>query len=205
MASLFASCICLCVFGSASGQGLFSECPSAMNTGSVGSCKFWGCSASRGPTHCTMGTCFCDDGYCRYPASTVHVQSRYCVARVPATTCHMSRFCYSAGMTTSFCEKGLCMCKFGYKVLDETDGKHLCVPDDSELAEAVARNATKDEIELLMEHKEHSERMAAQNVAIGIGWLCGAATLVLAAGAWALRRRASKVTSQPAGYQVLVD
>jgi hypothetical protein len=114
----------------------------------------------------------------------------------------MTRFCYSAGLTTSFCEKGLCMCKWGYEVQDE-DGKPKCVSAASALAEAVARNATKDEIELLMEHKEHSERMAAQNMAIGIGWFCGAATLVFAAGAWALRRRASKVTSQPAGYQVL--
>ena len=85
------------------------------------------------------------------------------------------------------------------------DGGESCVPAGSELAEAVARNATTDEIELLMEHKEHSERMAAQNVAIGAAWLCGAVALVFAAGAWALRRRAPQVASQPAGYEVLVD
>ncbi|CAK0804443.1 unnamed protein product [Prorocentrum cordatum] len=204
MASLLVSFAGLCLLGCAAGQGLFSDCPSAMNTGSVGSCKIFGCSASRGPTHCTLGSCYCNDGYCRYPASTTHVQSRYCVARVPDATCHLTRFCYSAGLTTSFCEKGLCMCKWGYSVETDEDGKHTCVASTAALAEAVARNATAEEIELLVEHKEHSERMAAQNVAIGAAWLCGAATLVFAAGAWALRRRAARVTSQPAGYQALV-
>jgi len=201
MAGLLAGCVCLCLLGCVSGQGLFSDCPSAMNTGSVGSCMISSCSLTRGPTHCRFGGCYCNDGSCRYPASTVHVQSRYCVQRVPGATCHLTRFCYSAGFSTSFCEKGLCMCKFGYVV----DADNKCVPATSELAEAVARNATKDDIELLMEHKEHSERMAAQNVAVGTAWLCGAATLVFAAGAWALRGRASKVAAQPADYQVLVD
>jgi len=204
MASLLVSFAGLCLLGCAAGQGLFSDCPSAMNTGSVGSCMLFGCSASRGPTHCKLGSCYCDEGYCRYPASTMHVKSRYCVARVPEATCHLTRFCYSAGLTTSFCEKGLCMCKWGYAVETDDDGKHSCVPATAALAEAIARNATTEEIQLLMEHQEHSERMAAQNVAIGAAWLCGAATLVFAAGAWALRRRAARVTSQPAGYQALV-
>jgi len=203
MASLLAGTISLCLLGCASGQGLFSDCPSALNTGSVGSCMIGGCSPTRGPTHCSFGSCYCNDGYCRYPASTMHVQSRYCVARVPDATCHVTRVCYSAGLSTSFCDKGLCMCKWGYEVQDDEDGKHACVPAASELAEAVARNATKEEIELLIQNKEHSEHMAAQNVAIATAWLCGTATLVLAAGAWALRRRAPQATSQPVGYMVL--
>jgi len=205
MASLFASCVGLCLLGCASGQGLFSDCPSAMNTGSVGSCMLFGCSASRGPTHCKLGSCYCDEGYCRYPASTMHVKSRYCVARVPEATCHLTRFCYSAGLTTSFCEKGLCMCKWGYRPEADEDGKQQCVPASAALAEAAARNATAEELELLLEHQEHSERMAAQNVAVGAAWLCGVASLTLAAGAWALRRRASRVTPQAAGYEALVD
>ncbi|CAK0795940.1 unnamed protein product, partial [Prorocentrum cordatum] len=197
MPSLIASCAGLCLLGCAAGL----ECPLAMNTGAVGSCKFWGCSASRGPTHCTLGSCYCNEGYCRYPASTMHIKSRYCVARVPDATCHLTRFCYSAGLTTSFCEKGLCMCKWGYKAETDEDGKHACVPATAALAEAVARNATTEEIELLMEHKEHSESMAAQNVAVGAAWLCGAVALAFVAGAGALRRRASRVAAQPAGYQ----
>merc|ERR1719498_2150889 len=72
------------------------------------------CSESRGPTECKHGTCYCQEGFCRYPASTVHVQSRYCVQRIPDETCHLTRVCYKAGLTTTFCEKGLCMCKWGY-------------------------------------------------------------------------------------------
>merc|ERR1719235_3156693 len=59
----------------------FGMCPMAFNTGSVGSCMFWGCSASRGPTHCTRGSCYCNEGYCRYPASHLaHHVSLLCSA-----------------------------------------------------------------------------------------------------------------------------
>lgn len=45
--------------------------------------------------------------------------------RVPGKTCHMSRFCWSGGLSESFCESGLCMCKWGYKV----DATGNCVPN----------------------------------------------------------------------------
>ena len=198
MASSFASCVGFLILGCASGQG--PDCPTTADP-AVGCCAIFGCSADRGPTRCSWGSCYCTAGYCKTPAGISHDSATHCVARVPGVNCEINPVCY---VRDSFCQRGLCMCEQGFMVRDD-HGAHKCVPQASGLAEAVARNATKDEIELLMEHKEHSERMAAQNVAIGIGWLCGAATLVLAAGAWALRRRASKVTSQPAGYQVLVD
>merc|ERR1719188_2088572 len=126
------------------------ECPLALNTGAVGSCMFFACSPSRGPTECIRGTCYCQEGFCRYPASTVHVQSRYCVQRVPDSTCHVSRVCYKAGLSTSFCEKGLCMCKWGYR-LDET-GK--CSPDFGMLAlSSPEGNLTTVEREELAEHQ----------------------------------------------------
>merc|ERR1712037_330768 len=95
-----------------------------------------------------------------------------------------TRFCYHGGLTKSFCEAGLCMCKFGYEVEKEDDGSSTCVSADSELAAAVARNATQEEINLLMEHKEHSERMVAQNLAIATAWICGAASFAVAASVW---------------------
>merc|ERR1711972_86579 len=92
-----------------------------------GSCKFWPCAASRGPAHCTLGSCYCNEGYCRYPHSTLHIQARYCVARIPGKTCHMSRFCWSGGLTQSFCESGLCMCKWGYRVEADANGDPQCM------------------------------------------------------------------------------
>lgn len=121
------------------------ECPLAVNLGSVGSCMFYPCAESRGPTVCTLGTCYCQEGYCRYPASTMHVQSRYCVQRVPEATCHVTRVCYSAGVTSSFCEKGLCMCKFGYHLDD--DGQ--CVVNEPGVSlSALAGNLTLDFAEI---------------------------------------------------------
>lgn len=141
------------------------SCPLAFNTGAVGSCKFFGCAASRGPTHCSMGSCFCDEGFCRYPASSVHVQSRYCVQRVPESTCHVSRFCYKAGLASSFCEKGLCMCKWGYR-LDE-DGK--CSSPSSSFSLSAGSNSTESSAE---ERKflSESDRAVALNIAVFALW-----------------------------------
>jgi len=114
--------ILFATFASASAWDVAHRCPMAMNTGDVGSCKIWPCSEDRGPAHCTLGSCYCNEGYCRYPSSTLHIQSRYCVSRIPDATCHATRFCYSGGLTRSFCESGLCMCKWGYKAALEADG-----------------------------------------------------------------------------------
>jgi len=115
MAQLSLVAFALTVTGAAAGSG----CPMAVNTGAVGSCMFSKCAVSRGPTSCNFGTCYCQPGFCRYPASTLHVESRRCVQRVPDSTCHLTRVCYKAGVTTSFCEKGLCMCKFGYHLNEQ--------------------------------------------------------------------------------------
>merc|ERR1712129_446079 len=82
-------------------------------------------------------------GFCRYPASTAHVESRRCVQRVPDSTCHLTRICYSAGLTTSFCEKGLCMCKFGYHLNEDS----TCVVDEAPASLSAFRgNATDAEL-----------------------------------------------------------
>merc|ERR1719361_286544 len=118
--------------------GALFECPMAFNTGAVGSCMFSACSPSRGPTHCKLGSCYCNEGFCRYPASTLHVQARYCVARIPGKTCHVSHMCWSGGLTKSFCESGLCMCKWGFRPVKKGQGKYECEMASSELATALA-------------------------------------------------------------------
>merc|ERR1719401_2134873 len=135
-----------------------TRCPMALNTGAVGSCMFSNCDKSRGPTYCAHGTCYCQQGYCRYPASTLHIQSRYCVARIPGATCHLSRFCWSGGLTTSFCESGLCMCKFGLHPVSDGNGKYTCESSAAELASGVARNATQDQIESLLQFQADSQQ-----------------------------------------------
>merc|ERR1739845_173605 len=87
------------------------RCGFALNTGSVGSCAIFGCSKSRGPTHCTLGGCYCNEGFCRYPVTTLHLQSRTCRQRAGHNTCHATRVCYNAGLMDTTCSGGLCFCK----------------------------------------------------------------------------------------------
>mmetsp|Transcript_65110 Transcript_65110/g.130890 ORF Transcript_65110/g.130890 Transcript_65110/m.130890 type:complete len:208 (-) Transcript_65110:125-748(-) len=203
MARLFAPLLSCCLF-TAAVAGILSDCPSSLNTGAVGSCLFSACSPSRGPTVCKFGGCYCQQGYCRYPASSLHVQSRYCVARIPDATCHLTRFCWSGGITRSFCESGLCMCKWGYapKKSIDANGKESydCVQATAELASAIARNATEEEITGLLEHQNHSDGMAAWNLVVASMWACGlASALAVGAGAFVMLRRKTKVSVRSYG------
>jgi len=164
-------------------------CPMAFNTGSVGSCMIFGCSSSRGPTHCRMGGCFCNEGFCRYPASTLHVQSRYCVQRIPGSTCHTTRVCYKGGLTTSFCEKGLCMCKWGYSL--GSDGS--CVASSS-MSLADLGNSTED-----LESLREQENLIAYNVAMFAVWVAGFVT-ALTAGATIVYRSLRAQPEEENGY-----
>eukprot|EP00929_Paragymnodinium_shiwhaense_P097858 TRINITY_DN5944_c0_g2_i1.p1 TRINITY_DN5944_c0_g2~~TRINITY_DN5944_c0_g2_i1.p1 ORF type:complete len:226 (-),score=46.60 TRINITY_DN5944_c0_g2_i1:339-947(-) len=202
MARLFAGALALCLVS----QAAAFFCPPALNAGQVGSCMFSKCAASRGPTDCKWGTCWCKPGYCRYPASTMHIQSRYCVARIPDATCHLSRFCWSGGLQASFCESGYCMCKFGSHPVENKDGKYDCVATSAELAEAVALNATAEEIQTLLEQQSHSDRMVAQNVGIATAWGCGIGFFAMAMAAvvtMKLYKRNAKVNVE--GYETLLS
>merc|ERR1719203_1312020 len=157
----------------------------------------FGCSQSRGPTQCIRGSCYCQEGFCRYPASTVHVTSRYCVQRVPGSTCHATRVCYKGGLTTSFCEKGLCMCKWGYR-LDE-DGQ--CVPP-GDLSLAGMGNFTGAAAEELAE----IQRMENMAVSLNILLFClyvTMAAMAMAGGAVLLRRRFRAPAAAAAEYKLL--
>merc|ERR1712086_477822 len=90
------------------------RCGIALHDGAVGSCMVFNCKRSRGPTVCHGGTCRCRQGYCRYPVTTLHVESRDCRQRAGEDSCHLTRFCYNAGLTTTSCSGGLCFCNFGY-------------------------------------------------------------------------------------------
>merc|ERR1712032_157977 len=45
-----------------------------------------------------------------------------CKERAGDSSCHATRFCYSAGVTVTNCYSGLCFCKFGYS-FNECTGK----------------------------------------------------------------------------------
>merc|ERR1712182_142662 len=92
------------------------------------------------------------------------VSSRYCVQRIPDKTCHVTRVCYSGGLTTSFCEKGLCMCKFGYKYEGEGDDA-TCV-EASEML--LAANTTED-----LAFIKQQENAVAFNVFMFVAWISG--------------------------------
>merc|ERR1712204_31782 len=49
---------CLCQQGSCAWQG---KCMPVTDTG--GTCSWWGCNGSRGPTTCKEGKCICNDGF----------------------------------------------------------------------------------------------------------------------------------------------
>merc|ERR1711862_135286 len=151
------------------------------------------CSPSRGPTNCKLGTCYCKTGYCRYPPSTLHIQSRYCVARVPGATCHASRFCWSGGFSTSFCSSGLCMCKWGLYPEKQADGKYLCVTAASELAIAMAGNATQAEIEDLLEFQEDSDRTVAYNMLTAGLWVSVVLVTGIGVMFYVMRKRSRRV------------
>merc|ERR1711870_20717 len=171
----------------ASAASCLGRCGIALNLGNVGSCKFWGCSKSRGPTHCTLGSCFCNDGYCRYPVTTLHVQSRTCRQRAGHDSCHATRVCYNAGLLETTCSGGLCFCKFGYK--------YNCFTKKCENRgdyESLASSMTAEE---LAEVKAEGARETMYNVAGFAIWICVAFAAVI--GGIVFMRKRSRAVETP--------
>jgi len=169
-----------------------SLCPlSVTSARDVGTCTMQPCPSSRGPTDCEDGTCVCKEGYCRYPSSTIHFRQRYCVQRVPDATCHVTRFCYSAGLTTSFCEKGLCMCKFGHHLEDG-----VCVKTETAFAlSARAVNSTDQEVMEMMAAQGQENNAVMMNILMFSMWVA-AATMVTGGGLVMLRRKRNIVDEE---------
>jgi len=163
------------------------KCPVASGTkeGVVGSCEFFKCSGARGPTHCVEGNCFCDEGFCRYPAESIQrvIKRRYCVQRVPDSTCYASGTCYKAGISSSFCEAGLCMCRWGYRINDDNQ----CVSPDAHLSLAASGNST----DISAEDREflrEQDKAIAINIAVFALWISGFLTALIGGAVLAYRK-----------------
>eukprot|EP00931_Biecheleriopsis_adriatica_P047857 TRINITY_DN27620_c0_g1_i1.p1 TRINITY_DN27620_c0_g1~~TRINITY_DN27620_c0_g1_i1.p1 ORF type:complete len:575 (+),score=107.44 TRINITY_DN27620_c0_g1_i1:276-2000(+) len=91
------------------------------NTG--GTCKWWWCSTSRGPTECENGMCMCKIGFCAeggsctYPSvATLGADSDGCHSTDTGGTCRFWWCDKRRGPTD--CKKAKCMCKPGYCAVD---------------------------------------------------------------------------------------
>merc|ERR1712137_37818 len=147
--------------------------------------KFWGCSKSRGPTHCRMGSCWCNEGYCRYPVTTMHIQSRTCRQRAGHDSCHATRVCYNAGLMSTACSGGLCFCKVGYHY-----NCHTKKCQWGGLAEGLSA-------EELMEVEAESKRETMFNVFIATMWICGCFAMVAGAAlAWRSHSRKVQISQE---------
>merc|ERR1719410_890974 len=176
-------------------------CPMTMNTGAVGSCMFTQCSEARGPTYCKHGTCYCIDGYCRYPASTIHVEPRRCRASVPDSTCHLTRTCWKGGLLSSTCVKGSCMCRSGMHI----DCNGGCAPGWYPIgygAPAELNLTVNLEEEMELDRQEDME--VAANVAMFSLWVGFGAALLFGA-VTIVRQRTNTKRSDSPEFQKLRD
>merc|ERR1719215_104032 len=161
------------------------RCGIALNIGNVGSCAVFGCSTSRGPTVCEHGVCMCHQGYCRYPVTTMHVQSRTCRMRAGTDSCHATRFCYNAGFFSSSCSGGLCFCKVGYMYNCHTK-KCVWIGHSEGLSE-----------EELSDIKADSNRESFLNVLQAGLWVCACVALSSGAAlAWRSRSRKVQIAQE---------
>mmetsp|Transcript_130811 Transcript_130811/g.237941 ORF Transcript_130811/g.237941 Transcript_130811/m.237941 type:complete len:202 (-) Transcript_130811:121-726(-) len=195
--------ICLVSYAlTVSGSSCLGRCGIALNTGSVGSCSILPCSTSRGPTTCSWGTCYCKEGYCRYPATTLHVQSRTCRQRAGDDSCHVSGFCYNAGLTTTSCSSGLCFCKFGYQY--DCDKKEcFYAPETMALSMGWSSNMTQEQMAEMADLQKEGQRETLYNLLVAAMWVSAAFGLI--AGVVVLRSRLRGAKVEEADYAVLAD
>merc|ERR1712113_1269483 len=125
---------------------------------------------------------------CRYPVTTLHVQSRTCRMRAGDDTCHATRICYNAGLTTTTCSGGLCFCKFGYKYDCRTKKCYYAGGYET----ALASNLTKEELAEVKQQQLESDRETMYNVLGAVMWV-SAAFVVMIAGLVAMRSRSRKI------------
>merc|ERR1712194_349231 len=188
-------------------MGSATDCAASLvNNGEVGTCKYQACWEFRGPTYCSHGSCFCKEGFCRYPAGTVEIQARRCLQRVPGLNCHISRLeCRSAGLTTTICSsgiggafggKGVCVCAAGYHL----NAKNECVAFSEDLAALGNSTDTSAEDLELLRSQGHE---IALNVLAYTLCMAGFLTALTAAAIFSYRMRAAKqrkVEEEQNGY-----
>eukprot|EP00931_Biecheleriopsis_adriatica_P115035 TRINITY_DN90886_c0_g1_i1.p1 TRINITY_DN90886_c0_g1~~TRINITY_DN90886_c0_g1_i1.p1 ORF type:complete len:760 (+),score=155.97 TRINITY_DN90886_c0_g1_i1:176-2281(+) len=87
------------------------------STDTGGSCRFFWCSHSRGPTQCAQGRCLCKEGYfavngkCTLPTVNLGASSEECESTDTGGTCRLFYCSRTRGDTE--CSNGKCVCKAG--------------------------------------------------------------------------------------------
>ena len=138
----------------------------------VGTCRYFGCSSSHGPTTCVNGACLCNHGTCGGGAGAVCIPEPVCEKVVGS--CHV--FGCSSGHGSTDCISGSCVCSSG--TCGASDGYTCVAPGSSvdvELPEDTKRELYLDASTARLELKV--ERLAAQMPAVQQG--SGATALVL--------------------------
>merc|ERR1712060_999543 len=139
----------------------------------VGDCIGGNCSASFGPAACNdNGQCICAPGFCSVPPWSAE---KYCLERVPDSTCHLSQFCYKAGLKETVCVRGLCMCKQNYRY---NPASKLCELVDEANMEALVG------FELIPEH----ERVVRLNVFAFYAWVASCVVAIMVCTAFVIRK-----------------
>merc|ERR1712125_258133 len=110
-----------------------------------------------------------------YPVTTMHVQSRTCRQRAGEDTCHATRICYNAGLTTTTCSGGLCFCKFGYKYNCFTKKCYYAGGYET----ALASNLTPEELAEVKQQQVESDRETMYNVLAAVMWVSAVVTVMI--------------------------
>merc|ERR1712187_567072 len=97
---------------------------------SMGSCMVLDCYPTTGPTLCLNGDCMCAEGYCSYHGR--------CRARVPDSTCHVSKFCWKGGLMSTSCVDGICLCRSEMHIGDDGTCHSGWWPDGSDDPKSLA-------------------------------------------------------------------
>jgi len=130
---------------------------------------------------------------------------------MPDRSCHMTRHCkngnsYFSGLSTTTCSKGLCECNFGLKAVKMANGDYECKAGGmTDLASAVARNASADEIADLIEFQHDADQIVVTNVLIFGCWVAGFMAVLVSTIVFVVRRRrSSSVAEEQPDYAQLL-